>query len=356
MRTSRLRRSLVAFGLSLATIAAAPAAFADEPTDADIAQARQLGAQAQEAMDNGHYAESEKLWSAAAKLYAKAPTLALGLARAAAKNGHPLLAQENYNKIIREWGNVASPPPAFAQAVESARAEVSSVTPRIASVVITIEGVQNPHVTLDGAPVPAVALGLKRPVEPGKHTVHAEAPGHKPADLEFTVAEGESANAPLKLEKTPDAPAGPAAAGGAAPAQPGGDTGPSVDTSGKGGTSNRTFALVAFGVGGAGLVVGGITGVIALGKHGDLKDKCPGGTCRSDQQEAIDSYKTMGTISTIGFIVGGVGVAAGAVLWFTAPKQAAQGKAPTWATIKPAKGVEMTPYVGVANAGVTGSF
>lgn len=349
MRTSRPARLLAVAGVSLASIAFAGSAFADEPTDSDIAQARQLGTQGQEQMDKGNFAESEKLWSAAATLYAKAPTLALGLARAAAKNGHPLLAQENYNRIIREWGNVAAPPPAFKDALDAARAEIGAVSSRVASVVVTVEGAPTPSVTLDGIAIPPVALGLKRPVEPGKHVVHAEAPGYKPADAEFTVAEGGSANAPVRLEK-----ASATAVAGAGPA--GGGSGAAVDAgSGKGGSANKTYAIIAFGVGGAGLVAGAITGVIAAGKHGDLKDKCPTGTCDPQYQRNVDSYKTMGTLSTVGFIVAGVGVAGGAVLWFTAPKEAAAGAIPRWATFA-ASGVKLTPYVGVTSAGVTGSF
>ena len=48
--------------------------------------------------------------------------------------------------------------------------------------------------------------------------------------------------------------------------------------------------------------VGAITGFIALGKHGDLNDKCPGGTCPASAQSDVDGYKSMGTISTIGFL------------------------------------------------------
>lgn len=316
-------------------------ASAQEATEADIAQARQLGEQGAAAYAAGNYAESEKLWAAAAKLYSKAPTLSLGLARAAAKNGHVVLAQEQYNKIIREWGNVASPPPAFKDALEAAQREVGDVSKRVGSVTINVEGgAPSPTVTVDGVTVPNAALGLKRPVDPGKHSVHAEAPGFKPADAPFEVAEGGTAIATLKLEKAPDAPP---VAGGIGTPPPGGDQPPS-----KGGGSNKTLAIVALGVGGAGLVFGTITGLIAVGKHGDLKDACPGGNCPADKQSDVDSYKTMGTLSTVGFIVGGVGIAAGAVLWFTSPKEAARDGGSKWATVR--------PYVGPGAAGVNGTF
>jgi hypothetical protein len=353
MRTPKVAPLVLAAALSLVAMQA----NAQEASEADIAQARQTAEQASAAFNAGNYAESERLWNAATRLYPKAPTLALGLARAAAKNGHVVLAQEQYNKIIREWGNAASPPPAFKDALDAAQREVGDVSKRVADVTINLAGgAPTPTVTVDGAPVPPAALGLKRPVDPGSHTVHAEAQGYKSADQPFQVAEGGSVTASLTLVKDPDA----VVAGPGPTPTPGGEQPPPA---GSGGSSNKTLALAAFGVGGVGIVVGAITGIIAIGKHSDLKTACTAGSdgksCPPDQQSSVDSYKTMGTISTIGFIVGGVGVAAGAVLWFTAPKEAARGGSPSWATIKPGgakSGVEMTPYVGAGAAGVTGRF
>src|SRR4051794_868602 len=81
----RFARIVVAASLPLACAATsmtfAPAAYAQDVAAQDIAQARQLGQQAQAAFDAGNFAESEKLWAAATKLYSVAPTLTLGLAR-----------------------------------------------------------------------------------------------------------------------------------------------------------------------------------------------------------------------------------------------------------------------------------
>src|SRR5690606_13811072 len=123
------------------------------------------------------------------------------LARTQAKLGKFLSAQESYNKIIREWGNNPSPPPAFKHALEPARAEVSSVAGRAGQAMIAGGGAPKPRVTIDGDVIPVVALGLKRPVDPGEHVVLAEAEGYKPVDTTFTVAEGATAEAKLTLEK-----------------------------------------------------------------------------------------------------------------------------------------------------------
>ena len=53
----------------------------------------------------------------------------------------------------------------------------------------------------------------------------------------------------------------------------------------------------------------------------------------------------MGMLSTVGFIVGGVGVAAGAVLWFVVPSASVQASA-----------AFVSPYVGPTTLGVVGRF
>jgi hypothetical protein len=338
MRFRLVRTITVAMALSVAmpeTIA-----FAQEPTAQDIAQARQLGQQATAAYEAGNYAEAEKLYAAASKLYPLAPTLTLGLARSQAKQGKVVSAQENYNKIVREWGANATAPQPFKDAAEAAKNEVGAVSARVASLLITVEGAQNPTVTIDGVNVPSAALGLKRPVDPGTHLVKASADGMKPAETSVHVAEGASAEAKLKLEKDPNAPSvTPVPVTNPPPGTPPGTEPPGEQVK----AGNKTLAFVAFGVGGAGLLVGSITGLVAMGKHSDLEGRCPNGKCPADAQGDVDGYKSMGTISTIGFIVAGVGAAAGVILLVTSPKQQTGTRT-------------TTPTIGLGGAGIAGTF
>ena len=58
--------------------------------------------------------------------------------------------------------------------------------------------------------------------------------------------------------------------------------------------------------------MGTITGLLALGKASTAKTECPNvNDCSTAGTDAVDSGRTLGTISTIGFIVGGVGAAVG---------------------------------------------
>jgi hypothetical protein len=74
-------------------------------------------------------------------------------------------------------------------------------------------------------------------------------------------------------------------------------------------------------------------------------DECPTGTCYgSTAQSDLSAYHTVGLVSTIGFIVAGVGVAAGTTLWILESKSASSASA--WAA----------PYIGVGSVGAVGRF
>jgi hypothetical protein len=57
-------------------------------------------------------------------------------------------------------------------------------------------------------------------------------------------------------------------------------------------------------VGGAGLVVGAITGAMSLSETGTIKQSCSGVMCPATQAKAIDDARTLAIASDIGFIAG----------------------------------------------------
>jgi hypothetical protein len=82
-------------------------------------------------------------------------------------------------------------------------------------------------------------------------------------------------------------------------------------------STQRIIALVAGGVGVVGVGFGSYFGVRAMSKKKTAEDACPG-TCTDDHGvELWSQAKTAGNISTVAFIVGGVGLAAGITLWVT---------------------------------------
>jgi hypothetical protein len=341
MRLSSACLSL-AFALSLG-MAASPEARAQ--SDADRATARSLGQEGQQAFEAKDYPTAEDRFRRADKMV-HAPTLVLGLARALSGEGKYVEAQESYNRIIRE-GLPAGAPDAFKRALDDAKKEVDAVTAKVGAVTITVKAaggidIPDPQVVLDEHPINSASLGVRRAIDPGPHVLRASAEGYKAGELRFTMTEGGSADEPLTLDKDANA-----AAVAAAPASTAAPT--SLATSpdlapGQPSKARKIAPWIAFGVGGAGLVVGGITGILAMGKHSTLSDECKPNCNTSAAQSDLSSYHTMGAISDVGFILAGVGGAVGTILLITQPKAA------------PTTGVRVVPVFGPGSLGATGSF
>jgi hypothetical protein len=358
-----MRPSTAAFAIAFslaggASLTAVRPALAQ--SDDDRATARALGVEGQAALDAKSYATAEDRFRRADKLV-HAPTLELGLARSLAGEAKYVEAQETYNRIIRE-GLPPGAPDVFKHALEDAKKEVDTVSPKLGSVLITVKAangndVDNPKVTLDDRAVNAASLGVKRAIDPGPHTLHVEADGYKATELRFAVLEGGAANEAVTLDKDTSAVAAAAPVPGAtpaatpAPASPGPQAAPAAATADTTPHKKSILPYVAFGVGGAGLLLGAITGIVAIGDHSSINKKCPGGTCPAGVNESSDisSYHTMGALSTVGFIVAAVGGGAGLVLLLTQPKD-------TEASPAPAAGLRLYPTLGLGSAGVSGTF
>ncbi len=71
-------------------------------------------------------------------------------------------------------------------------------------------------------------------------------------------------------------------------------------------------------------MIGAVTGGLALGKKSTVTQNCGIGgdatACNSTGLAAANSLKTLGAVRTAGFVIGGLGLAAGVVLFVTEPK------------------------------------
>jgi len=81
---------------------------------------------------------------------------------------------------------------------------------------------------------------------------------------------------------------------------------------------SRAAAYVSLGIGAAGVATGGVLGLLTLQRHKDLQGRCPDNVCSPNDQSDLDSAKRLGNFSTIAFGVGGAGLVLGTVLFFTA--------------------------------------
>jgi hypothetical protein len=157
------------------------------------------------------------------------------------------------------------------------------------------------------------------PVDPGVHAISATAPGSKEWQTTVDAASGPGVQTvtvprlePAPLEPVASTPAAGSAATSAIPL-----------ASGDPGRTQHIVGGVAAGAGVIGVAVGAVLGFVAKSKldqsnadgHCDTTDFCDpiGSSLRKSAESAA-------TGSTVAFIVGGVFVAAGAVVWFTAPR------------------------------------
>jgi hypothetical protein len=353
----RILRSRALAAVCLAVIGlTAPPALAQ--ADADRATARSLGGDGQQALENKDYRTAEDRFRRADNLV-HAPTLMLGLARALAGQGKYVESQETYHRIVRE-GIAPGAPEAFKRALADAKKEVDTVASKIGGVTITVHapgGAEQPNakVVLDGSPVNTASLGVRRSVDPGSHVLQVSADGMKPAEVRFDVPPGGAVDEPVTLEvdRSAPSPLAPASVPATAPSEqtsvsPGAEPPSSAPSTSSRGGSGTVLPWVAFGIGGAGLAAGAVTGFLAMQKHSDLANKCDRAACQLAQQGDLDSYHTIATISTAGFIVGGVGVVAGVVLMLTRPKPE---------TVPPPQiGLRVVPVIGLGSIGAVGAF
>jgi hypothetical protein len=354
-------RQCLALGLvtTLSTSLIAPAAWAQgQPQAENVAAARSLGLQGIKLADSGDCKGAIDKLSRAESLY-HAPSILGRLGECQVQVGQIVLGTENLNRVVREQ-LAPNAPAAFKAAQERAKGVLNAALPKIARLTVKVEPADaKPQVTVAGATIPPALIGVERPTDPGTHEVVVSASGYLEQKTSVTLAEGGTQELAVKLEKDPNAvaaapppppPPPPPQEQSAIVAAPSGP--PSDNGVGK---KNNTLAFVALGVGGAGLVVGGVTGFLALGKKSDLEG-CVNQKCPSSQSDTLDGAKTMATVSTVGFAVGFVGVGVGVVLLLTGGnKRASLGSAHV-AKHQPQRGVHVEPWFGSEQAGVQGTF
>jgi hypothetical protein len=329
----------------LAAALAVSVAFA-EPSEADRATARELATAGYHALKRKEYAIAADRFQRADALV-HAPTLVVDWARALTGLGLLVEAQERYELVLRE-GVASNAPRAWRRALDDAKAELEALKPRIAWLTLVVTGPERPTVTVDRSDLPEAALGVPRATNPGTRKIRVEAPGYVPETRSIALAEG--AQQRLEITMVPRPPEANAPTPLPLVQQRRPVPAPKDDESG----AQRGIAYAALTVGGAGLVVGGVTGALALHKRSKLESACSGGSCPPNERETIDAYHRLGTASGIGFGVALVGIGTGVTLLLTDDSGPSTGAGPKELATKPRPNVR--PYVGFGTAGAVGSF
>lgn len=266
---------------------------------------------------------------------AKVPRLALLAARANEKLGRLVAAYELYRQAIALERNDLWLAKTQEQAQAEAKQELAALQPRIPRLTIRVEGASAAEVTVsvDGEAVPSALLGIERYVDPGTRSLVGTF-GAQQLEQSVILAEGEKKQALLKFEPS-DAPAGPdVAAANQTHQSPSGSSASAaslqVTDSPPVGRTQRTVGWVGVGVGAAGLVLGATAGAIVAGKYSDLNENCKDRSCDPAYESRVNSYDRWQTLSTVGFIVGGVGLATGITLLLTSPKRESKPSVSLW--------------------------
>jgi hypothetical protein len=314
--TTRSSSALVALVVGVALAIASPTARA-EPSAADVESARALYVEGLELRDGGDLGQSLARFRAAHAL-AATPITALELGRAHMMIGELVEARDVLLSIER-IPTSASESPKAAHARVEARALAEQLRPRIPALRVTFKPVPKgtPRITIDGAAIPQEALVVPRRLNPGKHAVVAELDGAR-ATSEIALAEGEAKTLTLTLDGGGTRTDPVARAGPSGPERPPTAPGPG------------TLFYVGLGTAGVGVVVGTVTGVVALSKAGSLETACPDARCPRSAAGDLDTSRTMGTISTIAFAVAAAGAGVALVAWLARPTSGhASARAPT---------------------------
>jgi hypothetical protein len=154
-------------------------------------------------------------------------------------------------------------------------------------------------IQLDGKPLARTRWNVPLPVDPGVHQIRASADAVTDyTTVVFAPEAGATVSVPIPLR--PREPSGP-------------DRRPVLGGQG--------IAAIACGVlGAAGVTTGTVFGLRAQSKHEQSNQYCTGTTCWDSRGVTLmEDARSAGTISTISFIAGGVGLGAAAVLWFARP-------------------------------------
>jgi hypothetical protein len=304
--------------------------------------ARSLAEQGRSVFDRGDFARAQDLFHRAYGLVA-APTIALYEARSLAKLGRLVQAQEAYLRAVRTKLTADSPEP-FRKAARDAELEEISLESRIPKVTIAVTGpgARTPklRVTADGEPLEPELIGVEMPINPGAHVLMASAPGIEPSRVSFTIEEGAAKRVEIEV-------AAPVAV--SAPAPHLSDRSPVVQPAPRkdvraGGTWQRPAAYAAGAVGAAGLVTGIVTGAMAGSRYSQAKQACPNHVCVEGTSGADDlnAFRSLRSVSTVAYVVGGVGLAAGIALFVLAPSEKSPASAGLW--------------LGPSNVSVRGTF
>ena len=338
MLADRLRYCAVA--LILLAPASAAAQYDEIMTVAEKkVAARTMGEEGFVLFEEGKWQEAYKLFSDAEGTF-HVPSFVLYMARCQRKLGKLLEARALYARILNERlpGGV---PSAFREAQASATSEAEELNALVPSIHITVDGapIEHVRVRIDGV---ITSSWQDRPeLNPGIHTVEVETVRFAPVVKSFTLIEGRSEKVDIVLNDQSNKAHTSIVAGPAAPARKRETLAPVESAS----DATQTLGIVWLSAGGVGLVLGAATGINAMNERSSIPDDCVvSARCSESQRSDLKAADTLGAVSVVSLVAGGIGVGLGTYLFLTGSDS------------KPTVKASVSPWLGAGYAGVKGTF
>lgn len=184
-------------------------------------------------------------------------------------------------------------------------------------------------IAIDGIRLPAEAREVAFRTNPGPHRIVIEAPGYSTLVHQVTLTEGQAARVKLVLTASVPRPAPgpkPLTAPGGVSAATTATLPPMaaaeldlIDPA----RAGRIRSLVGFAAGGALLITGAVTGIVATSKVERLERECVAQQCDATRRGALASSDTLANIANITIPLGLLGIGYGVYEWLTLPSSTA---------------------------------
>jgi hypothetical protein len=194
------------------------------------------------------------------------------------------------------------------------------------------------RVRIDGVELGEGSIGVALPMDPGPHELGLlSASGGDAQNKSFVLGEGQRATMSVRIAAKPSSPV---------------DDRLPASTSRSSLSAQRTWTLVAAGVGLAGVTTGAVTGVITLDKKDTANRNCDDDVqlCNPTGVAANRSGKKFAIASSVGFGVGVAGLATAAYLWLTEPPTPRGAHSSTPLRRSRVRELAVSPHVLVSNS------
>jgi hypothetical protein len=333
MRKRRVLSLALGFSLSLGTASAAPKAKpgpASAPLAATKTQAAKTMEVAQKVYLQGaaHY-KAGRLLEALAAFRASydmvpSPNSHIMIARSLRDKGDFAQAYAEYDRVVIEADEAIERDSKYQATAHAARAERSKLREKLTMVIVRV---RNPpddlHVVVGDKPIERTDWGKPVPVLAGALVALGVAGGRPDQRKDLSGFPGDELVVSFDYSAAPTAPIEPSpppkkaedelkptrfAPSDAVPDIPRQPPPPRPLP------SDRTWAYVALGAGGAGLVTFFAFGALNQSVYNDLQASCPNMHCPGNQQDNVDKGRRYQVLANVGLGLAVVGASVGAIL------------------------------------------